>query len=105
MCGGRRIDDLKLKFTGGMEVVQLLQCGVGVGAGELLSKVAVEGVIEDALPVGGIDETLDQGVPRTFYIEHHRGEFQLRIEAGAREPPTVDPCGLAAQLRESKCIA
>src|SRR5216684_5254644 len=105
MGSGRRIDDLKLKFTGGMEVVQLLQCGISVGTRELLSQIAVEGVIEDALPVGGFDKTLDQSVPCTFNIQHHRGQLQLRIQSGAREPSTVDPCGLAAQLRESKRIA
>ena len=82
MRRGRRVDDFKLEGSRLMKVIEALECGESFGAGELGSQAFVEGIVENLATSRRVgDEALDDRVPCARYVEHHRGEFQMRVES------------------------
>ncbi|HKD68557.1 MAG TPA: hypothetical protein VKB84_17065 [Candidatus Binataceae bacterium] len=60
-----------------MQIVKLLERGVGLGARKLAGKLAIEGIVEDTLLRGSVGrEALNQSVPRALGVQHHRKKFK-----------------------------
>ncbi|HXN86083.1 MAG TPA: hypothetical protein VN867_08430 [Candidatus Binataceae bacterium] len=67
-----------------MQIVELLQRGVGLGARVFFGEVFVKWVIENLLAgLGSLSEPLDHRIPRAFHVELHRGKLERGIESGA----------------------
>src|SRR5258707_987491 len=106
MRRGRSVDDFELECAGLMKIVKALERGESFGAGELGGQAFVKGVVENLATRRWVgDEALDDRVPCARYVEHHRGELEVRVESGGRELARADSRRLSTQAREAERVA
>src|ERR1700722_2915441 len=104
MRRGRSVDDFELECAALMEIGKAWE--ESFGALELGGQAFVEGVVKNFLTRRRVGyETLDDRVPFARDVEHHRGEFQMRIESGGRKLACADSGRLTTQARQAKGVA
>ncbi len=106
MRRGRSVDNLELEGLRLMQIVEPLQRGESLGAGELCRQAFIEWIVENLAARRRIgDKALDERVPRAAHVEHHGGQLKMRVESSSRELPRADARRLATELRQAERVA
>src|SRR5581483_4614331 len=92
--------------SGAVKIMQRLERGVGVGAGELRAEALVEGVVEDAAAGGWIADMFGHHrVPFALHVEHHRRELKRWVEPCGAQAARIESRRFAAQARQAERVA